>query len=163
MPCTDTGFVHWELNPGYCDHRESFCRLTQTFIQTLIWHRSSLLSVFLGHLFQQPRDKMEAIKMWSDVSRVQRLVGIRHFLIPAWTSVGYGNTRRTSVPACPSHITATFHPCHMSHSTVLHTKCNFINLHASIHIDIHVYVWNLHFTAPSIWKIQKKAKHWLYI
>lgn len=45
-----------------------------------------------------------------------------------------------------------------SHVTVLYTKCSFINLHASIHIDIHVYVWTLHFTAPSIWKIQRKGK-----
>lgn len=52
---------------------------------------------------------------------------------------------------------------------VLHTKCNFINLHASIHFNIHVYVWTyLNFTAPSIWKKKKKykkkikgKKHWL--
>lgn len=47
--------------------------------------------------------------------------------------------------------------------SLLHTKCNFINLHASIHINIHVYVWTyFNFTAPSIWKIQRKRqKHWL--
>lgn len=46
------------------------------------------------------------------------------------------------------------------HTSVLHTKCNFINLHASIHINIHVYVWTyFNFTAPSIWKIQRKRQN----
>lgn len=169
MPCSDTGFVHWELNPRCCDHLNPFAG----------WHKhssrsryilscSGLLSVYLGHLLQQPlrqgASKMEDIKMWTDVSQVKGFGLDQAFFGSQPTkhdSRGCGNSKRTWVPVCLSHITATFHPC--LHSTVLHTKCNFINLHASIHIDIHEYVWTLHFTAPSIWKIQKKVKHWLYI
>ena len=72
-----------------------------------------------------------------------------------------GTPKPHSIPAhshaCPSQL----------HTRALRTKRCFIVRHASIHMNIHVYVWThfFNFTAPSIWKIQRKEQeeHWLDI
>lgn len=95
-------------------------------------------------------NKMEAGQGSTDLRRGQRL------LFPVLLRSDIFQDRmspvRTPVPRTCVNIPSK------SHVTMLYTKCSFINLHASIHIDIHVYVWTLHFTAPSIWKIQRKGK-----
>lgn len=89
-------------------------------------------------------NKMEAVQGFSDLKGF--------FLLRSDICQDRMSPARTPVPRTCVNIPSK------SHATVLYTKCSFINLHASIHIDIHVYVWTLHFTAPSIWKIQRKGK-----
>lgn len=72
----------------------------------------------------------------------------------------------STVLRCPADIETTCHPSSVVdsnrlHTSGLHTKCNFINLHASIHIDIHVYVWTYFKFHSSIHmkNTEKKAKN----
>lgn len=134
----------------------TLCRLTPTSIQILLYSRAAgyrLLPSASPPVAAVPETCEQT--RWRPFKGSRPPSGTQRLLFPVLLRSDIFPDRMSPALTFESYQD---HIPSKSNVTVLYTKCSFINLHASIHIDIHVYVWTLHFTAPSIWKIQRKGK-----